>query len=266
MITVIGKYATLDEIAKVEPQPAKGAGKRWRPVPHIDLVHAVKDEVKARGWRVAKELYAWGNTRKAGNKGSELCGALMFEHVDGLPGLPGMQFALGFLNNNARRRALKLSVGAHVLCCQNGMCTGEILLRKAHDHSVDIYEEIELALDRYQQSASGIPKMVAGLRNRVLTPAEADHAILEAGRTELVPWATCGWVDKEYRNPTFAEHGKGTSWALLNAFTYAARLTVNPVHQMDVYNRFRRLLPCIPGSDGEQLIDYMERIEAAERN
>ena len=57
-----------------------------------------------------------------------------------------------------------------------------------------------------------------------------------------MPWSRIGAVDKEYRQPTFAEHGRGTSWALLNAFTYTVKR--NPaLKQMEQMNRFRELLP-----------------------
>jgi len=84
--------------------------------------------------------------------------------------------------------------------------------------------------------------VVEDLRNNKLRPAQADEILMEAGRNRLMPWSRIGAVDKEYRNPTFAEHGRDTSWALLNAFTHTVKRNP-PIEQMNQMNRFRALLP-----------------------
>ena len=238
MITVIRRGMALEKVLKIEPVEPPNAGRRWKPVRHGDLINTIKGSVKDRGWAVAEERYA------VAREGADMVGALMFRNVGGLKNLPGMQFAIGFLNSNARRKALKLTVGAHIACCSNGMCTGTILLNRVHDHTVKLEGQINAALDRYEDNARSIPEMVEALRGRRLADEEASHYILEAGRRGLIGWAAVGRVDREYRAPTFPEHGTGTSWALLNAFTYAARPNIAPTRQMEAYNEFRLLLPC----------------------
>lgn len=237
MITVIGKKISLGDLRGVTPTTPANAGRRWAAIPHAELVDTIKDECLTRNWRVKEELFTLTN------EGADMAGALLLEGVRGVTVPTGQTLALGFLNNNSRRKALKITVGTSVMCCNNGMCSGDILLRRVHDQTVDLPDEVDVALDRYVEAAGGLALGVARLREQDLSPAQASDILLEAGRRGLVGWATVGRVDAEYRKPTFAEHGQHNSWALLQAFTYAARPNINPIKQMEVYNAFRQLLP-----------------------
>lgn len=237
MITVHNSGATIEELREIEPVTPKEAGRRWKAVQHGELADTIKDEVITRGWLIESELYS------VAHDGADMAGALLLSRVGGVEEVPGVTLALGFLNSNARRKALQLTVGASVTCCTNGMCTGNILLNRVHDHTVDLVEEIEDAVDRYAMAAVGIPDVVRGLRETELMPYQANYILMKVGHQKLIGWTAIGRVDKEYRNPTFAEHGKYTSWALLNAFTYIARGHINPMKQMEAYATFRSLLP-----------------------
>ena len=132
-------------------------------------------------------------------------------------------------------------------CMARRMCTGSILMNRVHDHTVDLTQEVDTALDRYVVEAAGLMDDVKALRECELSPAAASEILLQAARTRLVGWAAIGRVDAEYRRPTFAEHGRDNSWALLNAFTYAARRNINPIRQMEAYDAFRAMLPTVTG-------------------
>lgn len=237
MITVYGRPTTLKTLKRIKTVTPPNAGKRWRPIKHAALVETILDEVHTRGWQVTKELYT------TANDGAVMAGALLLDKVGNLKVPTGMDLALGFLNNNDRRRALQLTVGANVTCCTNGLCTGTILLNRVHDYTVDLIGEIEEAIDKYAEAAAAVPKVVTALKQTTLSQEQASEILMEAGRQGLTGWANIGRVDKEYRNPTFAEHGTNTAWALLNAFTYAGRGNIHPTNQMVVYNKFRALLP-----------------------
>ena len=237
MIAVCGHGVTLDELREIEPVTPDNAGRRWKPIQHAELVDAIKDEVATRGWDVTGQMFA------TARDGADMAGALLLDRVTGVPNIPGMRLGLGILHSNARRKALRITVGASITCCTNGLCTGTILLNRVHDHTVDLPEELERAINEYTVAAQGIPNVVRGLRERTLERGEASEILLETGRRGLVGWAAVGRVDAEYRHPRFAEHGTGTSWALLNAFTYAARQNIAPTRQLEVFDTFRAMLP-----------------------
>lgn len=242
MITVYGANTTLEDLRKVETVRPATAGSRWVGIQHGDLADAIRDEVAVRGWEVTEEAYAVG-----GKDGADLAGALgiKIKGWDGGSAFEGMGMSLGFLHSNARRRALRLTVGARIACCNNGMCTGEVIMRRQHDRSVNLIDDIEQAVDLFEQHAKALPNAITNMRETEVTPEQASEVLMAAGRNKLVGWATIGRVDEEYRNPTYAEHGKDTAWALLNAFTYAARPNINPVKQMQTYKEFGDIIMAV---------------------
>jgi len=237
MITVLGSGIKIDELRKIKPVTPKNAGRRWKGISHGELADIIRTEAVGRGWCIREELYS------TACKGAEMAGAFLLTQVGEVQAVPGTTFALGFLNSNTRRKALQITVGVSISCCANGMCTGTILLHRVHDHTVKLVDEVQAAVDRYATAAKSIPNIIKGLRAHRLTPAQASEIIMAAGRQRLIGWAAVGRVDAEYRNPTFPEHGLDTSWALLNAFTFAARRNIAPTKQMETYDKFLRMLP-----------------------
>jgi len=242
MISVYGENITLEQLHKVEVQRPSFAGRRWHGFQHGELVDIITDEIRSRGWKIAEMKFSLSEDE------ADLAGAFQLT-IPKLEAIPGQDYSLGFLTSNAQRRALKMVVGTQVTCCTNGMATGEIILNLKHTNTNEevLCDEIGNAAGRYLSKASEIPVLVNRLKERELPRAEASDLLLQAGHAKMLPWARIGKVDEEYRNPTFAEHGADTSWALLNAFTYVVK-EQNPMGQMDRMNRFRELLPLATAS------------------
>jgi hypothetical protein len=218
----------------VLPRP-EGVGHVWRGVQHGELVDTLTCEAAGRGWNVGSDITAYLSPDQAGCFG---CINLEIPHLE----IPGQTLGLGWKHDNFQRKPIELYVGTTVWVCSNGMVTGEIIMNRRHTNKLDLRGEIETALDEYFEKAHHIPMMITAMRNRELTGAEAEHALIEAGRRGLMPWSRLGDVDREYRVPRFAEIGTGTSWALFNAFTYTVQR--NPAHaQLDQIAGFRELLP-----------------------
>jgi hypothetical protein len=122
------------------------------------------------------------------------------------------------------------------------MVTGDILLKRMHDHTADLPGEVERAVGTYLKRIGRIGLEVTEMRETEIPPALASEILMDAGRQGIVGWAAVGRVDAEYRAPTFGEHGKHNAWALLNAFTYTTRNSLNPTRQMDAYRDFKELI------------------------
>lgn len=237
MISVYGANVTLEQLHEVEVRRPEFAGAQWEGFQHGELVDIMVDEIRSRKWKINDMKFSLSKDE------ADLAGAFDIS-IPSLPQIPGQEYSLGFLTSNMQRRALKMVVGTTVRCCTNGMATGEIVLNLKHTSSnLDfLCDEIGNAAGRYLEKAREIPMLVERMRERSLNTAEASDLLMQAGHAKLLPWARIGMVDNEFRNPTFAEHGKGTSWALLNAFTYVVK-EQNPMGQMDRMNRFREMLP-----------------------
>ena len=235
MITVFGANTTVDDLNAVKLERPTKAGAYWQGIPHGALVNTLADEIRSRGWDVTEQRFSLSKDK------GDLAGAFGLNIKDvNLP--EGQSLSLGFLTSNMMRRSLMVVVGSKVAVCNNGMATGEIVMQRKHTSGFNLIGEIESALDQYVDKANKSSGIVAGMRETELSPTQSDEILMEAGRQRLMPWSRIGAVDKEYKNPTFAEHGRGTSWALLNAFTYTVKR--NPaMEQMNQMNRFRELLP-----------------------
>lgn len=234
MITVIGSNTTYEQLADIPLTRPSRAGSVWRGVPHHDLVEAVLEECRMRKWKVNEMKFALSEDK------ADLAGAIALT-IPSIKAPEGMDLSLGVLTSNALRRRMRIVVGAEVRVCHNGMCTGEVVMCRKHTSRLDLYREVEEGLNLYLERAKTIPDTVKVLREKELPQPTADHFLLEAGRQSLLPWSRIGQVDKQYRHPRFAEHGKGTAWALLNAFTWVVKQS-NPLRQMDQINQFRQML------------------------
>jgi len=235
LITVYGANTELHDLHKIALEAPEGAGSYWQGIQHGDLADTIIDEAHSRGWEINDMKFS------VDKSGTELAAGfgVVIPKVD-VP--KGMSLGLGILTSNARKRSLKMVVGATIACCHNGMATGEIVLNKRHTTGFDIFDEIDSALTVYAERVLEMPATVASLRECKLASYQAEAILMDAGRSNVMSWSRICKVDSEYRTPTFSEHGTGTSWALLNAFTHIAK-ELPVLQQMDRMNQFRELLP-----------------------
>ena len=238
MITVYDANTKLEDLHHIALRRPEKAGLRWQGIPHGALVKSLIAAIEKRGWEVKDTKFSVSPNE------TEMAGALNLKINDvKLP--EGLSLSLGILTSNAMKRSLLMVAGANVACCLNGMATGQIVMRKKHTIGFNLENEIQDSLDEYRKQVIGIDQVVADLKETELPQKEADRVLMEAGRQRLMPWSRIGKVDAEFRKPTFAEHGQGTSYALLQAFTYHVKKNA-PLTQMTSMNRFRELLPVAP--------------------
>lgn len=234
MITVLGTKTSEKAIRKIDVQRPSIAGRTWQGIRHGDLIDGIRNEIDSRGWKVSNEQFALSKDQ------GDIVGAFDLK-IPRINVPEGMSLAVGFVSSNMLRRRLKLAVGASVACCLNGMVTGEIVLAKKHCRGLDLGDALTDGMDEYLLRSSKVTHTVTAMRETEVSDAAAEHLLMEAGRAGLMPWSRIGEVDKEFRNPTFAEHGKNTAWSLLQAFTFIVKR--NPVlRQMEQMRDFQSML------------------------
>jgi hypothetical protein len=240
MITVMGKKVTLEQVRKVKLRTPDGAGTVWNGIPHGELVDAILDEVRSRGWEVRGQKFALSND------GTSLAAA--FEVEGPRVKLPkGQTLSLGVSTGNNRHQALKLVVGTTVTVCENGFVSGEVALKRNHTSGLDIHKELDEALDGYVEKAKGIAEMVETLQAARMTNADAQDMLFAAclknrpTYISILPWAAIGDVYKEWLNPSFKEFKSRTAWSFLNAFTFVTK-KAPPLQQIPRCQRFLDLL------------------------
>lgn len=236
MISVFnGKNFTDAELACIPLVKPEKASERWKGVPHFDLVKTLENRMDAAGWGFQDRKISVDKTM------SDMVGAWNI-NVPGFGEMPDQQLAIGFQHSNRMKRSLRLLVGSEVRVCTNGLAIGQVVLNKKHTINLDLDAEIDEALKRYIEIAKEIPILTNRMKARELSTTEADHILMEAGRSGLVGWSTLGDVSEEFLHPTFADNGTFTSWGLYSAFTHIIK-KLNPNRQLELVYDFQKMVP-----------------------
>ena len=248
MITVYGEKVKVEDLRKVQVVTPKRiengqtAGTRWRGIQHGVLVESLIASMMQRDWKINDMQFALARG------GADLAGAFDVT-IPGLDAPEGQSYSLGLLTSNAMFRALRIVVGTNVAICNNGMATGEVALCRKHTTRLELFDEVNGALDRYIVQARKVKEFVSRLKSYRISNYMLNHLLCETGRSGILPWSAVGKVDKEFQDPTYPEHGKN-AWGLYNAFTQIVK-QASPIHQMDKMNKFRQLFPSVLLCDGE---------------
>ena len=231
MINIYGSHTTLDELKTVQLKTPAKAGGLWKGISHHHLATTIMDELETRGIEVEKSQFSLAK------KGANCVGAFDL-NIPSIDSPEGTQYSLGFMNYNDLCKPLELISGANVTICHNGMVTGTQILRKRHTHGLQLFNQIDAAVSAYLQQITSLEQIIEDLKEFPIPKNKASDLILEAGRRDLLPWTRIKEVDAEYRNPTHPEHGTGTRWALLQAFTQITKKSP-PNRQMEMISNLQ---------------------------
>lgn len=231
MINIYGENTALEDLEKVELRTPRKAGGLWKGIPHHHLATTIMDELGTRGIEVEKSQFSLAK------EGANCVGAFDL-NIPNIDSPEGTQYSLGFLNYNDLCKPLELVSGANITICHNGMVTGTQILKKRHTHGLQLYDQVDSAISEYLKQITSLGEIIEDLREFPITKNKASDLILEAGRQDLLPWTRIKEVDSEYRNPTHPEHGTGTRWALLQAFTQVAKKSP-PNRQMEMISNIQ---------------------------
>lgn len=235
MITVCGTKISRSDINAVELARPKNAGGYWQGIRHGELVQTIEESARSRGWEIEQELFSLSKDQ------ADMAGAVQLR-IPNIEAPDGMAYSLGFLTSNARRRALTMVVGTRIFVCNNGMATGQIVMNRRHTSGVSLFDEVDDALDIYEERIKDVPTKIAGWQKRELSRNETNEILIQTGERGILPWSRVGQVADEFKRPTFSDFNERTSWGLLNAFTYVAQKQ-SPLTQMDSLSAFQEILP-----------------------
>jgi hypothetical protein len=143
--------------------------------------------------------------------------------------------------DNSQRRAVRLFTGGSVTICNNGLATGEQVLMRKHTKNFDIAGAVSEAFDGYVEKSQKLADLVAHLQETPITYSQAGKALSAANSSKIMGAALLFEVSQEFMNPRHPEHGTGTAWGLLNAFTEIVKKTT-PVRQLERINEFRHIV------------------------
>ena len=210
---VDSNLVTREQIAALTPVVGTDT---FKPIPHIELIQSLEKALGDREITITREQYALG-------KG----GYRMFGTLDlSLNGIQGSCASLGIRTANNRTMALQMIAGLRIFVCDNMAFNGDMIaLKRRHTSGLNLFDELEIALDKYEQHYFNLKQEVDNLRNRELSDDNAKCMIHDIFAKKIMPVRFMPDVSGEYfakeqRHPEFAPR---TAWSLLNAFTEVAK-------------------------------------------
>ena len=101
-----GKYVGRNEIATV---PTPTGTTSWKPVPHMDVIDAVTEVVKARNWQILDEQYGLAR------EGQRMFGVMRINNSSSRE----WSRCIGIRNSHDQSLSVGLAAGISVMCCSN---------------------------------------------------------------------------------------------------------------------------------------------------
>jgi hypothetical protein len=196
-----------------------------RPVPHIDVVHALIETLGFRHIGVVRDEYA------ISRDGMRLFGIMELETM-----FCGCRFAIGLRNSHDKSMRLALTVGYRVVVCENMMFQGDFqpVLAK-HSKNFSLQNALAVGVDQMQRNFEPLVKQVEAWRSLCISDVTAKLIIYEAfirGALEA-PRHLARNVHDLYFSPANEEFQPRTMWSMSNAFTSAFK-ELDPIPQFKV--------------------------------
>ena len=202
-----GKYVNRDEVARIDTPCST---RTWRPVPHIDVIEAVTEAVKAHRWEIEGEKFGLAS------EGQKMFGVMELSHSSS----PEWRRCIGIRNSHDKSIAVGLSAGIEVCVCSNLAFGGTTVIRRKHTSRIDLTELIERAVAGLQDDFLTVETVCEDLKDVYLKDDDdARSCIVRAAELGVINSSDILPVYREFKSPSHEEFSEPTRWSLLNAFT-----------------------------------------------
>lgn len=204
----------------------------FKPVPFYDFVTKILDGLYDRRMRTVDEQYV------ISQDGMKLFGLIEIEQE-----YDGVRFAVGLRSSNDKSMKLALACGYRVMCCSNGMLSGDFMpLSVKHSANLDIDDALALGIDRIRRRFGNMQSEIADKKARELSDRQAEHIIYQAFTFGKFPISLFRTVHKEYFvEPSYKEFAPRTLFSLENAFTTSFK-KLQPIQNFEATSRFAKFL------------------------
>lgn len=223
------KFVTFPELKNL---PLPETTSTFKPVPFYDFVTKVLDGLYDRRMRTVNEQYI------ISADGMKLFGLLELENE-----YDGVRFAVGLRSSNDKSMKLALACGYRVLCCSNGMLSGDFMpLAVKHSANLDIDDSLALGIDRIRRRFGNMTLEIAEKKARELADGNAESIIYKAFTYGKFPISLFRTVHKEYFiEPSYKEFALRNLFSLENAFTSSFK-KLQPIQQFEATSKLAKFL------------------------
>lgn len=223
------KFVSFPELKNL---PLPEATATFKPVPFYDFVTKVLDGLYDRRMRTVNEQYI------ISSDGMKLFGLIEIEQE-----YDGVRFAVGLRSSNNKSMKLALACGYRVLCCSNGMLSGDFMpLSVKHSANLDLDDALALGVDRIRRRFGNVQTEINEKKAKELTDNRAESLIYKAFTYGKFPVSLFRAVHREYFvEPSHKEFAPRTLFSLENAFTSSFK-RLQPMQQFEQTSRLAKFL------------------------
>ena len=202
-----GHFVSRAEVAKTD---TPGSTATWRPVPHIDVIEAVTEVIKAHDWEIEGEKFGLAS------EGQKLFGVMEISCSSS----PEWRRCIGLRNSHDKSLAVGLSAGIVVCVCTNLAFGGTTVVKRKHTSRIDSSELIDRAVASLEDDFLTEETVCENLKDVYLkNDDEARSSIVRAAELGVINSCDILPVYQEFKSPSHEEFAEPTRWSLMNALS-----------------------------------------------
>ena len=202
-----GKFVSRDEVARTDTPRSTAS---WKPVPHIDVIEAVTEVIKAHDWSIEGEKFGLVN------EGKRLFGVMELSSSSS----SDWHRCIGIRNSHDKSFAVGLSAGIAVCVCTNLAFGGTTVVKRRHTSGIVLSELIDRAVASLQDDFLTTETVCEDLKDVYLKDDdEARSCIVRAAELGVINSCDILPVYREFKKPSHEEFAAPSRWSLMNALT-----------------------------------------------
>ena len=207
LIMAEGKFVSRDEVARTDTPCSTDT---WRPVPHIDVIEAVTNVIKAHDWNIEGEKFGLAC------EGQRLFGVMEISSSSS----PEWHRCIGIRNSHDKSFAVGLSAGIVVCVCTNLAFGGTTVVKRRHTSGIVLAELIDRAVASLEDDFLTVETVSEELKDTYLkNDDEARSCIVRAAELGVINSSDILPVYQEFKSPSHEEFAEPTRWSLMNALS-----------------------------------------------
>ena len=207
LIMAEGRFVSRDEVARTDTPSSTAT---WRPVPHIDVIEAVTEVIKAHNWNIEGEKFGLAR------EGQKLFGVMEISSSSS----PEWRRCIGLRNSHDKSLAVGLSAGIVVCVCTNLAFGGTTVVKRRHTSGIVLAELIDRAVASLEDDFLTTESVCEDLKDVYLRDDdEARSCIVRAAELGVINSCDILPCFREFKSPSHEDFAEPTRWSLLNSIT-----------------------------------------------
>ena len=182
----------------------------WKPVPHIEVIEAVSEVVKAHNWTITEEQFGLAR------EGQKLFGVMKINRSSSSDWVR----CIGLRNSHDKSFSVGLSAGISVMVCSNMAFGGSTVIKRRHTSRIELTQLVNIAVNELENEFLMMEEVCEKMKGLYLKDDdEARSRIVRAAEIGAINSCDIVPVFREFKHPRHEEFAEPTRWSLLNAFT-----------------------------------------------